>query len=332
MTDTPPASDRISTGIAGLDQLLRGGLTAEPDVPVEGRRAPARPPSRCSSSSRDARAANGALRGPVRDRRRAPRRRRSHGWSLDGIELFQLPAPQSSRRRGPVHALPPGRSRAGRHDPGAARQSSTACSRRASSSIRSVGAEAPGPRPAALPAADPGAQGRTSPGSTRTVLLLDDHRPAATISQLQSLAHGVIRLEQLPFEYGRARRRVRIVKFRGVAAIEGFHDFTISRGGVEVFPQIERPAQRRRRVRSAVTSGIAELDPLLGGGLPGARRRCSSGRPARASPRWPTQYVSRRTTAAGGDLPVRRARMRTFCSAATPSACGCRRRSLRTAS
>src|SRR5204862_7946061 len=75
-------------------------------------------------------------------------------------------------------------------------------------------------------------------GRACTVLLLDDNTTEDGDLQLQSLSHGVISLEQLPIEYGRARRRVRVVKYRGVAAVEGFHDFAIRRGGLVVFPQL----------------------------------------------------------------------------------------------
>jgi len=105
-------------------------------------------------------------------------------------------------------------------------------------------------------------------GRSCTVLLLDDHANEPD-QQLQSLSHGVVLLDQLPFEYGRARRRVRILKMRGLAAIEGFHDFKIQRGGLVVFPQLVPALDGRVRTPEAnVKSGVAELDLLLGGGIP----------------------------------------------------------------
>jgi circadian clock protein KaiC len=105
-------------------------------------------------------------------------------------------------------------------------------------------------------------------GRDCTVLLLEDHAGAQTDRQVESLAHGVIQMEQLPFEYGRARRRIRVVKFRGVPAIEGFHDFAIRRGGIVVFPQLTaRLKLGARTTRTPLTSGVVELDELLGGGL-----------------------------------------------------------------
>ena len=100
-----------------------------------------------------------------------------------------------------------------------------------------------------------------------TVLLLDDHSAGQEDLQLRSLSHGVILLEHLPFEYGRARRRLRIVKLRGMAATEGFHDFIITRGGLNVFPQLVSGNAERRDPSVAVKSGLPELDTLLGGGL-----------------------------------------------------------------
>ena len=100
-----------------------------------------------------------------------------------------------------------------------------------------------------------------------TVLLLDDHSAGDADLQLRSLAHGVILLEHLPFEYGRARRRLRVVKLRGTAVTEGFHDFIIARGGLSVFPQLVPDDGDRRPPPALVTSGLSELDALLGGGL-----------------------------------------------------------------
>jgi circadian clock protein KaiC len=100
-----------------------------------------------------------------------------------------------------------------------------------------------------------------------TVLLLDDHSAGDADLQLRSLAHGVLLLEHLPFEYGRARRRLRVVKLRGTAVMEGFHDFIIARGGLTVFPQLNAGDAGRARPPFPVASGVAELDALLGGGL-----------------------------------------------------------------
>jgi circadian clock protein KaiC len=100
-----------------------------------------------------------------------------------------------------------------------------------------------------------------------TVLLLDDHSAGDADLQLRSLAHGVVLLEHLPFEYGRTRRRLRVVKLRATAVTEGFHDFVILRGGLRVFPQLEPGDSDGPRDPVPVASGLPELDMLLGGGL-----------------------------------------------------------------
>ena len=103
-------------------------------------------------------------------------------------------------------------------------------------------------------------------GRDCTVLMLEDHTSADNDLQLQSIAHGVVLLEQAPFEYGRSRRRVRIVKLRGVAATEGYHDFKIQRGGLVVFPQL-LPNRAETRRAGTISSGVDALDRLVGGGL-----------------------------------------------------------------
>jgi circadian clock protein KaiC len=59
-----------------------------------------------------------------------------------------------------------------------------------------------------------------------TVLLLDDLTTDILDKTVHSVAHGVIRLEELAPEYGSERRRVRIVKYRGRKFRGGYHDFT----------------------------------------------------------------------------------------------------------
>jgi circadian clock protein KaiC len=70
----------------------------------------------------------------------------------------------------------------------------------------------------------------------------------------------------MAFEFGRSRRRMRIVKVRGVAGTEGYHDFRIRQGGIEVYPQLI-PAPGRQMSTALLTSGVAEMDALIGGGL-----------------------------------------------------------------
>jgi circadian clock protein KaiC len=100
-----------------------------------------------------------------------------------------------------------------------------------------------------------------------TVLLLDDLTAEASDKTSHSIVHGVIQLEELSPNYGAERRRVRITKYRGQKFRGGYHDLTIERGGVVVFPRLRALEHRTQFDRSRATSGIVELDALLGGGV-----------------------------------------------------------------
>lgn len=100
-----------------------------------------------------------------------------------------------------------------------------------------------------------------------TVLLLDDRSSRDPDLQLHSIVHGVISMDRVPREYGKTRRQIEIVKLRGTAYREGFHDYTIVTGGVVVFPRLIAADFRGDQPPEAVSSGIAELDALTGGGL-----------------------------------------------------------------
>jgi circadian clock protein KaiC len=100
-----------------------------------------------------------------------------------------------------------------------------------------------------------------------TVMLLDDLTADVADKSVHSVAHGVIRLEELAPAYGAERRRVRVIKYRGVKFRGGYHDATITTGGLNVFPRLVASEYRNNFLRSRMSSGIAELDRLLGGGI-----------------------------------------------------------------
>jgi len=100
-----------------------------------------------------------------------------------------------------------------------------------------------------------------------TVLLLDDRTSSAGDLQLQSLAHGVICLEQLAPEYGAERRRLRVIKLRGIRFQGGFHDCLIATGGLRVFPRLVAAESRSDATHKTASTGLAALDQLTGGGL-----------------------------------------------------------------
>jgi circadian clock protein KaiC len=100
-----------------------------------------------------------------------------------------------------------------------------------------------------------------------TVLLLDDLTTDINDKTVHSVAHGVVQLQELAPEYGAERRRVRVLKYRGRRFRGGYHDFTIKTGGLEVYPRIVASEHHTAFVRDAMSSGVAELDALLGGGV-----------------------------------------------------------------
>jgi circadian clock protein KaiC len=100
-----------------------------------------------------------------------------------------------------------------------------------------------------------------------TVMLLDDMTATEHDLQVQSIAHGVVLLEQLQPEYGSQRRRLRVLKYRGVQFRGGYHDYAIQKGGLEVFPRLVAAEYRQSSDRARLASGLAALDDLIGGGI-----------------------------------------------------------------
>jgi circadian clock protein KaiC len=100
-----------------------------------------------------------------------------------------------------------------------------------------------------------------------TVLLLDDMTSTDHDLQMRSIAHGVVLLEQNHPEYGAQRRRLSVLKYRGVRFRGGYHDYAIQKGGLEVFPRLVAAEHRQVSVHGKLSSGVAQLDDLLGGGI-----------------------------------------------------------------
>ncbi len=99
-----------------------------------------------------------------------------------------------------------------------------------------------------------------------TVLLLDDLTAEHDDLNLHSISHAVIRMEQLVPVYGGERRRLRVIKMRGVQIRGGFHDFVIRPGGVTVFPRLVAAEHEAADIGTPAFSG-SSIDELIGGGL-----------------------------------------------------------------
>jgi circadian clock protein KaiC len=100
-----------------------------------------------------------------------------------------------------------------------------------------------------------------------TVVMLDDLTSDSHDKTVHSVAHGVIRLDELAPDYGAERRRLRVLKYRGQNFRGGYHDLIIKTGGVQVFPRLVSAEHRSKFKRETLKSNSTELNTLLGGGI-----------------------------------------------------------------
>jgi circadian clock protein KaiC len=263
----PPAEAWAKTGIEGLDDVLRGGFSPHRLYLLEG------VPGSGKTTLALQFLMNGVLQGePVlyvtlsetEEELRAVAA--SHGWSLDGMTIRELVPSADSLRPDDQYTM---------FHPSEVELSETTKiiladvdritpSRVVFDSLSELRLLAGNPlryRRQIL------ALKQFFNGRNCTVLLLDDLTAATHDLQVQSIAHGVVRLEQMHPEYAAERRRLLVVKYRGVCFRGGYHDFSIHRGGIRVYPRLIASEHRPPPVRERLASGIAELDTLLGGGI-----------------------------------------------------------------
>jgi circadian clock protein KaiC len=129
-------------------------------------------------------------------------------------------------------------------------------------------------------------------GRNCTVLLLDDMTVADRDLQVQSIAHGVLLLDQFQPEYGSDRRRLRVIKYRGHQYRGGYHDYRIERGGLVVFPRLISAEHRVATERVRLASDVAELDLLLGGGIESGTSTLILGAPGTGKSSLAGQFVA----------------------------------------
>lgn len=125
-----------------------------------------------------------------------------------------------------------------------------------------------------------------------TTIFLDDRTALSTDLQVRSVAHGVITLGLSTQSYGSERRHLRVVKYRGVAFRGGSHDYRIVHGGLHVYPRLVAADTRHTGSMRQLSSGMPQLDALLGGGLEEGMSTLVAGPPGSGKSTVAAQFVS----------------------------------------
>ncbi|HEY5758178.1 MAG TPA: ATPase domain-containing protein [Steroidobacter sp.] len=261
-------AERVSTGSTGLDDILGGGFDPNRMYLYEGRPGTGKTTIALQFLLQGARSGERvlyiALSESLAELNLVARR---HGWSLQGIEIFELIPPEST--------LDQGRELTILHPSELELSETTKLIFDRVNALNPSRVVIDSLSELRLLAQDPLRYRRQVLALKHyfasrqcTVVLLDDLSGADVGGlQLHSIAHGVVQLEQLAIEYGAERRRIRVIKMRGMNFRGGYHDFAIRKGGLEIFPRLVAAEHHSHFVGECVSSGSAELDRLLGGGL-----------------------------------------------------------------
>jgi circadian clock protein KaiC len=260
-------SDRAPTGVAGLDSVLGGGLPRNRIYLVEGDPGVGKTTLALKFLLEGVEAGEKALYITLSETEEEVRAiATSHGWSLDGLAMFELSALGEQMRIDSENTI---------FHPSDVELTET---------TRAILAFVDKVRPDRVVFDSLSELRLLSQAALRfrrevlnlkqyftgrrsTVMLLDDRTSEPGDMQLQSLAHGVISLQQLPPEYGGDRRRLRVAKLRGSPFLSGYHDFQIVRGGLEVYPRLVAASHKGDFVDATLSSEIDAIDAMLGGGL-----------------------------------------------------------------
>jgi circadian clock protein KaiC len=266
---------KISTGISGLDCVLSGGFPANHLYLVEGNPGTGKTTMALQYLLEGLRLGEPVLYVTLSEtKEELCGVAESHGWSLDGMNLFELGALEERLQADEQYTVfHPAEVELGETTKRICEQVDRIQPARivfdSLSEMRLLAREPLRYRRQVL------ALKQFFSGRKCTVLLLDDRTAQQTDLQLQSICHGVLALERVSVEYGGARRRLIVDKLRGLRFSEGYHDFGIQPGGIVVFPRMvasvnKSPNKKESNEdppRAFAKSGIEELDSLLGGGV-----------------------------------------------------------------
>ena len=261
------APNLSATGIAGLDDVLGGGLTPNRLYLVEGNPGSGKTTLALKYLLEGRRRGEPGLYVTLSETKaELADVARSHGWSLDGIDIVELVASEADLELDNQNTMfQPADVELGETTRAVLAQVDRVKPRRvvvdSLSELRLLAQSSLRYRRQIL------ALKQYFAGRDCTVLLLDDNTSEATDLHLQSIAHGVLSLEQQDPGYGGERRRLRVAKLRGQKYRGGFHDFNIATGGLDVFPRLVASEHARTGDRAVLTGDVPELDRLLGGGI-----------------------------------------------------------------
>lgn len=261
-----PEQARASTGIGGLDDVLGGGLPAHHLYLVEGSPGAGKTTLGLQFLRRGVEQGETGLYITLSETASELRIvAASHGWNLDGVEVFELMTDEGLSLDAEQTILHPSEIELGETTRGVmAGVERIRPQRVVFDSLSEMRLLAQNPlryRRQVL------AMKSFFAVRNCTVLLLDDRSAAHDDQQLHSISHGVISLDQRVGQYGPERRTLRVMKMRGIAFRGGEHDFNLETGGLAVFPRLVAAEHRTDFEATMVSTGSAELDKLLGGGL-----------------------------------------------------------------
>jgi circadian clock protein KaiC len=265
-TPDQSALARVSTGVDQLDAILGGGLTAHRAYLLEGTPGSGKTTIALQFLLAGARSGERGLYITLSETAAELREvAASHNWKLDGIDLFELVNEEGLDPDSEQSILEPSAVELGETIAGVREAVERVGPARvvfdSLSEMRLLAQNSLRYRRQIL--------ALKQYFSTRscTVLMLDDRSSDPADLQLHSIAHGVITLEQAVEDFGSERRRLRVVKMRGMKYRGGFHDFSIETGGVSVFPRLVAADHHAEFSDELVSTGIDKFDDMLGGGL-----------------------------------------------------------------
>ena len=107
-------------------------------------------------------------------------------------------------------------------------------------------------------------------GWEATTFLIGEYQPTeAEHDPVFTVADGLLWLHQ-SLDRNSMVRKIQVKKMRGQAPVPGLHTFRITSSGIDVFPRVivGPPDHARQESRKRLLLDIAELDEMLGGGVP----------------------------------------------------------------